>query len=64
MYSETWATLVYALGAVQNLCTDPTYAQVMIDVGANRRLEAVAEDAGQPEQTQMFAAGWCACPNH
>jgi len=48
--------LVYALGAIQNLCTYPEYAQLMQKNGARERLQALIALPGS-RQRQHFARG-------
>ena len=40
LFSEDWLTLVYALGAVQNTCTDLEYVELMQEMGVVMRLHA------------------------
>ena len=42
LFSDVWLTLVYALGAVQNMCTDVEYVEVMQDTGVVARLQELA----------------------
>ena len=56
IWAEDELTLVYALGAVQNLCTFPEYAHGMMRNGAKARLEELITLPGST-QRQHFANG-------
>ena len=55
LYSDVWLTLVYALGAVQNMCTDVEYVEVMQDTGVVARLQELA--ATEDPQLEKYAKG-------
>ena len=55
LFSEDWLTLVYALGAVQNTCTDLEYVELMQEMGVVMRLQELA-GAGDA-QLERFAKG-------
>ena len=55
LFSDVWLTLVYALGAVQNMCTDVEYVEVMQDTGVVARLQELA--ATEDPQLEKYAKG-------
>ena len=55
LFSDDWLTLVYALGAVQNTCTDLEYVELMQEMGVVMRLQELA-GAGDA-QLERFAKG-------
>ena len=55
VYATEWITLVYALGAVQNLCTDLDYVNVMQQAGIVSRLHELS--ASGDAQLGRYAAG-------
>ena len=55
LYSSDWMTLVYALGAVQNTCTEFEYVERMQEMGAVGRLQELVR-AGDP-QLEQYAKG-------
>lgn len=55
LYSEDWLTLVYALGCVQNMCTDLDYVNVMQETGVVQRLHELS-NCGD-DQLGRFATG-------
>ena len=56
IYSQSTVTIVYALGAVQNLLVRPEYALHMRDTRADVRLRALLASTTE-ERTQRFANG-------
>lgn len=56
IFSSSEPTLVYALGAVQNLCTRPEYAEHVRATGADAKLR-VLETQGRTDILRHFAAG-------
>ena len=55
LFSSDWMTLVYALGAVQNTCTEIEYVELMQETGAVQRLQELVH-AGDP-QLEQYAKG-------
>jgi hypothetical protein len=55
LFSSDWMTLVYALGAVQNTCTEIDYVELMQEMGAVQRLQELVH-AGDA-QLEQYAKG-------
>ena len=55
IFSDDWMTLVYSLGAVQNLCYELEYVEQMQHVGAPGRLQELVQCGDQ--QIEQYARG-------
>ena len=55
LFSADWTTLVYTLGAVQNMCTEFEYVELMQEMGVVARLQELVR-SGDP-QLEQYAKG-------